>query len=167
LFDGKITKDEINKLEQHYISLFNSFKSGLNSTSGGEYAKQEKISKKGNVIRLRQKTLGRYQEQKKKRISKNASKYNNMKNPVIRERCIRATIAALKETENGYFGTRRKGKDHQNAKPILKYDLQGNFIAEYSCAAEAGRLNNIYQQSVSKVANGKRLQCRGFVYRWK
>jgi hypothetical protein len=39
-------------------------------------------------------------------------------------------------------------------KPVIKYDLLGNKLAEYESVDEAGKKNNMYPQTVSQICNG-------------
>lgn len=70
---------------------------------------------------------------------------------------------------NGYNSTKGNGvhlkvknKHHTTAgmnykhKPVLQYDLEGNFIAEYSGLSEA-----------SRCCNGISKQCKNFIFKFK
>ena len=63
----------------------------------------------------------------------------------------------------------RKGTElyetNPNAKPIVQYDLDGNYIAEYSCAKYAIEKFNLSQSSLSSNLNGRTKSCGG--YKWK
>ena len=50
-------------------------------------------------------------------------------------------------------------------KPVLKFDLNGNFLAEYASAKEAEEKNQIGH--IGDVCNGKRKSAGGFIWRWK
>jgi len=51
---------------------------------------------------------------------------------------------------------------------ICKYDLQGNFIEEYSSLGEASRLNNnIGTSNICKCINGKYKHAAGFIWKYK
>lgn len=54
-----------------------------------------------------------------------------------------------------YSGYRHKKEYKEKLyKPVVKYDLNGNFIEEYSSVKHAGEKNNITQQAISAVCNG-------------
>lgn len=55
----------------------------------------------------------------------------------------------------------------RNNKPVLQYDLDGNFIAEYGSAREAARATGIGYKMISRVCNGKRPHTHGFVFKFK
>lgn len=54
-----------------------------------------------------------------------------------------------------------------NRKPILQFDKHGNFIAEFSCAAEAMRVLNLPNAKISEVCKGKRKSTFGYVFKYK
>lgn len=53
------------------------------------------------------------------------------------------------------------------SKPILQYDLDMNFIKEWSSAVEASIALNTRQSSISLVAQGKRNSWYNFIFRFK
>ena len=56
----------------------------------------------------------------------------------------------------------------QSMKPILQYDLSGNFIQEFRGAREAQRiLKTVFSTGICNCANGKLKQSGGFVWRYK
>ena len=52
-------------------------------------------------------------------------------------------------------------------KPVLQYDLQGNFIKEYYGANEAGRQTGINCTNISKCCRGERRKTKGFIFKYK
>ena len=53
-------------------------------------------------------------------------------------------------------------------KPILQYDLDGNFIKEFRGAREAQRiLKTVFSTGICNCANGKLKQSGGFIWRYK
>ena len=52
-------------------------------------------------------------------------------------------------------------------KPIVQYDLQMNYIAEYESAHEAERKTGIGYKMISRVCNGKRPYTHGFIFQFK
>jgi group I intron endonuclease len=51
------------------------------------------------------------------------------------------------------------------SKPVLQYDLKGNFIREFPSINSAAKFNNIYHDAISDVVNS---QCKtGGGYKWK
>lgn len=59
------------------------------------------------------------------------------------------------------------GKDNPSSRPILQFDLNGNFIQEFSCSCDAVRLLGLNQSKISCVCNGKRNQTGGFIWKFK
>lgn len=64
-----------------------------------------------------------------------------------------------KGQNNGMYG-----KIPANAKSVIQYDLDGNFIKEWRSAAEAKKFLGI--DNITVVCNGKRKQAGGYLWRW-
>ena len=56
---------------------------------------------------------------------------------------------------------------HQFTKPIIQYDLNMNYIAEYESAREAEIATGIGYKMISRVCNYKRSHTYGFIFRFK
>lgn len=54
----------------------------------------------------------------------------------------------------------------RSGKPVLQYDLEGNFIAEYKNAREAERITGIGFKMISRVCNGDRPHTHGFIFKF-
>lgn len=54
-----------------------------------------------------------------------------------------------------------------NIRPILQFDLDGNFIKEWASQTEASKKLSVSRQNISKVALGKRNQTGGFIWKYK
>ena len=54
-----------------------------------------------------------------------------------------------------------------NSKPIEQYDLEGNFIKEWSSITEASKILKIDQSSISRVLLGNKIQVKGFKFKYK
>ncbi|MHA2013350.1 MAG: NUMOD1 domain-containing DNA-binding protein [Candidatus Helarchaeota archaeon] len=52
-------------------------------------------------------------------------------------------------------------------KPILQFDVDGNFIARFKSAREADRLTGISYKKISSVLCGKQKQTYGFIWRFE
>ena len=52
-------------------------------------------------------------------------------------------------------------------KPILQYDLNNNFIAEYKSARECSNITGIGYKLISRVCNGQRQHTNGYVFKFK
>ena len=70
------------------------------------------------------------------------------------------------------FGTHneRVAKANTNhplkSKPVLQFDLEGNFIKEWSSTMECGR-NGFDQSNISKCCNGKLKTHKGYIWKYK
>lgn len=65
----------------------------------------------------------------------------------------------------GEFNQKFFGPKKYNTKPVLMYNLSGNFIREYTSIAEAGRDLHISTSHIPSVCRGVREQAGG--YKWK
>jgi group I intron endonuclease len=62
-------------------------------------------------------------------------------------------------------GTLKNNGSEKRKKPILQYDLSGNFIKEWLGVREA--MNEYNQARVGDVANGKAKTAGGYYWKWK
>lgn len=51
--------------------------------------------------------------------------------------------------------------------PVLQFDKQGNFIAEYKNGRQAGITNSISYQNINSCLNGRLASAGGFVWKYK
>jgi group I intron endonuclease len=59
-------------------------------------------------------------------------------------------------------------KSFNDKKPVLQFDLYGNFIAEYSSATEAAKAVGLkYINSITKCCNNKQHTAGGYCWKWK
>lgn len=56
---------------------------------------------------------------------------------------------------NSNYGTCKNRIGDSNSRPILKYDLEGNFIREYKSMSEAERIEGINHASICICCNGR------------
>lgn len=73
---------------------------------------------------------------------------NTMKGKDVSEQCRKACILA-------------------KSKPILQYDLEGNFIREFDSSAEAGRVLNIQYKDIHACCKKGTGKSHGFIFRFK
>ena len=72
---------------------------------------------------------------------------------------------------NCNYGTRNERQkkkqlnDIKKSKPVLQYDLEGNFIREWESTMECGR-NGYNQGHVAECCQGKRKTHKGFIWRY-
>ena len=67
---------------------------------------------------------------------------------------------------NVRYGTGLKRRSIAQSKPVLQYDLQGNFIREWESTMECDR-NGFCSRHVADCCNGKRKTHKGFIWRYK
>ena len=62
----------------------------------------------------------------------------------------------------------KKGKDSSNAKAILMYDKEGNFIKRFECIVDANEYlgKGRYCSSISMCLTGRRKTAYGYVFRY-
>lgn len=61
--------------------------------------------------------------------------------------------------------TPSKGAKNTNSKPVLQYDIQGNFIKKWDCQSDAARYYSCKPSTIANCANGIIKSCKGFI--WK
>jgi hypothetical protein len=55
----------------------------------------------------------------------------------------------------------------KNKKPVLQYDLEGNFIREWPSAVDAGKSLNTSYSPISRSCKKTTLTCCGYMWRYK
>ena len=65
-----------------------------------------------------------------------------------------------------YNGNREK-KGRARMRPILQYDLQGNFIAEYAGGVEAERITGFSRKAISRAIYGEVKTSNGYIWKNK
>ena len=69
---------------------------------------------------------------------------------------------------NNTYGARLEKVKQKVSKKVLQYDLEGNFIKEYSSLKEANKLNNMKSiGNISKCCKGKYKTAGGYIWRYK
>lgn len=61
----------------------------------------------------------------------------------------------------------KKGKECTSSKPILQYDLDGNFVREWDCIADAERELKIHTTNISRVCKGIYSQTHNYIFKYK
>lgn len=59
------------------------------------------------------------------------------------------------------------GKDNPTSKPIIQFDRQGNFIAEFESLMDAERKLGICSQNICSVLKGRTKTAGGYIFRYK
>ena len=67
---------------------------------------------------------------------------------------------------NTNYGTRNERDAKKKSKPVLQYDLEGNFIREWVSTREAGR-NGFNQSAVAACCRGELKKYKDFIWKYK
>lgn len=139
------TVEELNKklseLEVYYIGIYNTFNNGYNATIGGDGISFYKHSKE-TIEKIRESNKGKEipdERLKKMRVAMLGKHHT----PETKEK-IRKALLSRDHTIYEKMAAKRKGKHRghdmimkaaaKRRKPILQYDMNGNFIKEYEGA---------------------------------
>lgn len=133
--------------EKYWISQFKTWGFNLtNLTDGGDGNQNMHFSPESNLARSKA-LLGTHRpEEVKLKISKgNLGKkksFSHVEN-------VRKAITKLQ------------------GKPVLQYSLDGKFLKEWSCGAEAARFYNVDKSSLMRCCQGHFKKSAGFVWKYK
>ena len=183
--------NSLNELEIYYISKYNSFENGYNSTLGGENGhiiteeEKEKIRKKlsykilqydlnGTFIKIWEngyqieKTLN-IDRESVQRCCRGEYKYSNgfiwkyYQNdfPLIIEGLDELKQQKIKNMQSSVYNN-----DGKKCKKVLQYDILGNFIKQWNSIKEVSEFYNIKQNSISQCCNGVSKTCGGYIWKF-
>ena len=72
-----------------------------------------------------------------------------------------------KENVNNPLSIEKKqGKNNYNAKPILQFTLNGEFIRRWDCIIDASNELGCSYGNISSCCNGRRNYCSGFIWKY-
>ena len=183
LFDN-LTKEEACILEQMYIALYDTMnpKYGYNNTSGGEhYIPSEHTRKK---LSIAHKGITYTEELKKKirKAKKGQTHTEETKRKISESEKGRTfteeTKRKISQSKKGKTFTEEhkrklrenqvhyKGKNHVNAKAVLMFTLDGEFVRRFDCVADASEYlgKNRNSSGISQCA--RRINKTAFGYKW-
>lgn len=149
--------NELNEREIYWINKYNSFYNGYNSTPGG----QNKIFNPQDIYDAWDEGLSPLEISKKLGIGTSCVYYNliDYKNYNKHEAKIRGGKLAQKTAA-------ANGKAINSNTTVYQYDLEGNFIKEWSSCKEVARNNpGWYGSHIGKAVNGKRKTAYGYLWR--
>lgn len=173
---AEVSIDELDDLEKFYISKYKTNDSdyGYNLQSGGNNNKTFAVS-----------TIKKLSEAKKGHSTSQETK-NKIRNKQKGQHHSIATEFKKGHKNNGWkwseasrkkLSNSRKGmkfsKEHIeklklcHCKPVVQYDLNMNFIAEYVSTKEAARINNMDSTTISSCCNGKLKTSNHYIWKWK
>lgn len=161
----------LNQLEVYYINLYDTFKDGYNATAGGDgtsyYHHSEETRKK-----ISQSNKGRVLSEEQ-RIKCGLANLGNHHTDEAKE----AIKQALLNRDHSIYDRvsaklRGKKRDHniimraaaKRRKPVLQYDLNGNFVREYLGAKFAVGFE---RKAISSCCRGKLYSTGGYLWRFK
>ena len=141
----------LNERERYWISYFDSFNNGYNTTLGGSdnFIMTSKVEE---VLTLWKegKTINKIVEITKLNVETVRGYLN--KNGITHEMIrIRAN----------------KAIGQSKAKSVLQFDLNGNFIQEWESTMAVERELGFNHRNISAVCNGKRKTCGKFIWKYK
>ena len=141
----------LDEKEIYWIKHFNSFHNGYNVTAGGTGG-FEMTSLVSEVLELWEQGL--------------------TVNKIVEE------VGLNVETVRGYLN--KNGITHEairarankaiaksKARPVLQFDLNGNFIQEWESTMTVERALGFNHRNISAVCNGKRKTCEKFIWKYK
>lgn len=156
------SKEEFNNLERSYIEKFDSINPeiGYNRTlcCGGGFLGEEVYKKR----------VYRHSEEAKRKIGL-AHKGKIVSKETI-EKMRKANLGKVNNCKKKTIEERKKRViSRKRERPILQYDLDGNFIREWESLCEAGRFYGLcYGASAIKVAcDNPNRTCKGFKWKYK
>lgn len=194
---GKHGKDKalevLNILEKMWISKFDSIKTGYNLASGGKDFRHSEESKNkmsksaiGKIVseetrtRMSIASTGRiHTDETKRKISEHSLALTEETREKLRVARIETSdqmAESRRSNNNGSWFTdagREKIRLGQlkvaalRKKPVLQYDLNMNFIAEFDCMLTAAKECGLNKSSIWKNLNGKSIIPKRYIWEYK
>jgi group I intron endonuclease len=150
--DTTQNSNEMAEKERYYIDLYDSFRNGYNSDSGGgiqKYIYQYKST--GELINTF------------KSLEEASSTLNTAKSS-ISHACL-LDIKTCKGYVWSYNTTFNVISDNRK-KSVFQYDIDGGFIQEFESISIAGQSTNINKSSIAKCCRGERKTAGGFIWKF-
>lgn len=91
------------------------------------------------------------------------AKYNMNHGRAAKTRHLKTDYKAIAEK----MKISQRGAGNNNAKAVVQYDLDGNYIAEYPTSYEAVKRLNLKSNHISRCCKGKRKTAHGYMWRYK
>ncbi len=145
--------------EKYWISQFKTWGFELkNANEGGKGMSSEFIKKNNPMLK----------EETRKKISKSlignqrAKGYKHSKETKMK---------VSKNNARYWFGKKRDEAtiikaSRTKSKPILQFDLNGNFIKKFYCVREAVNETNSDRATIYRCLKGTSKKCNGFIWKW-
>lgn len=185
------TKDKLNEQEKYWISFYDAvnnenFYNISNGGDGGntiigyskeqleEYKQRKSILHKQTALKGENAPRSKLTKKEVKeiinRLLKNdfnqdiANDYNISPGTVDDIRHHKTWVSLTKDIKFDDISTRKRPR---NSKPIIQYDLFGNFIKRWDNARKIQNELGISYKQISQVCNGNKRICHNFVWRFE
>lgn len=138
--------------EKYWIDYYDSFKNGYNNTYGGRGNNFIMTDKSDIVLQLWKDglTINKIVEKTSLNVETVRSYLN--KQGITKEQ--------IKERANYYIGLSK-------SRPVLQYDLDGNFIKEWNTAVEAANALNLNSKYITSACRGHQKTYNGMKWKYK
>jgi hypothetical protein len=90
------------------------------------------------------------------------NRIDNLEWVTSKENIAHSIKAGLRIPENHIYP---KGDDHYASKPVLQYDLNGNFVRQWDCQSEAARYYKCNPCTITNCMQGRISSCKGYIWR--
>ena len=147
----------LNEKEKHFIQMFDSFNSGYNMTLGGDGQIGFKHSEKTKALFRKQRQ--NYSQETLDKMSK-ASK-NRVVSLETRKKI------SLSNKGKGMSEANRQLVSEQKSKPIIQYDLEGNFIKEWKSATQVQKELKYNKSNISRCCIKNKGKSNGYIWKFK
>lgn len=167
-------EEELDALEKYWIKKLDTYNNGYNSTEGGKATKI--TSRRPDAIDLRKPVVQYTMD------GKFIARYNGRNEAALLTGCRDTSISSCccgrRKSANGYIFfyedeperierilSKSKRRTSKNSYIVQQFSLDGELIAEYESANEAGRLLGITVSRICSCCRGEQKTCKG--YKWK
>lgn len=159
------------QLEMYYIELYDTFCHGYNATTGGDGTSGYKQFPE-TTEKIRQANIGRFvSDETKKRISisRTGIPHTEETKEAIRQALLHRDHSIYERAAEKRRGVKRDSEvimkgAVKRRKPVLQYDLDGNFIKEWEGAA---CVSGFEKSNIGMCCKGKLLSTGGYIWRFK
>lgn len=79
-----------------------------------------------------------------------------------KENIHHAIVNGLRKPDNHVY---LKGEHHYASKPVVQYDLNGNYVKLWQCQSDAARFLNCKSSSIVNCLNSPTKSCKGYYWR--
>lgn len=167
--------ERLNTTEEFYIKFYNTWKSGINLTTGGDHyqiSDETREKKRQQLLKnnpMRGKTHTDETKRKLSEISKSMPAETRRKIAKSRMgmKFSQATIEKRRKKLLGHSVAQhvRDAVRKANSKIVCQFDLNGKFIAEYPSVVEAKRQTGL--KNIQHAASGITSTSGGFIWKYK